>query len=98
MVLDTSFVSFIALSARSALAEWSTVADITSVMCNEQRMCGGFKSRRLRNLLFSSVRARDNTNGYDTVVPLDISTSSSVWREGRVQEITVTKSTRLHGP
>ena len=39
-------------------------------------MCLELDSRRLRNLLFSSVRAGDNTNGYDSV-PLD---TSSVWR------------------
>ena len=35
-----------------------------------------FDSRQLRNLFFSSVRAGDNTNGYDSE-PLD---TSSVWR------------------
>ena len=42
----------------------------------QQKMCCEFESRRLCYLFFSSVRAGENTNGYDNV-PLD---TSSVWR------------------
>ena len=46
------------------------------MLYDHQSMGREFDSRRLRNSFFSSVRAGDKTNGYDSV-PLD---SSSVWR------------------
>ena len=46
------------------------------MLYDQQRMCREFDSRLLRNLFFSSVRAGDNTNGYDSV-PLD---TISAWR------------------
>ena len=54
------------------LAEWSN----GWCYITNKRTCCEFESRRLRNLFFSSVRAGDNTNGFDSV-PLD---TSGVWR------------------
>ena len=46
------------------------------MLYDRQRVGREFDSRRLHNLLFSSARAGDNTDGYDGVL-LD---TRSVWR------------------
>ena len=54
-------------------------------------MCREFESRRIHFLLFSSVRAGDIMNGYDSLL-LDTVTACA---EGKAPEITVIKSARF---